>query len=151
MGNSRYTSPSTTVNREKQLTTPRRLSWDELKKICSLGLCFSCDEKYTPEHRCKQPQLFIMESENDEAEEEKTEEEESGQAPEITLHALSGWDTSTTLRLHPKLRGQGLVALVDIGSTHNFIGEKVAQGLKLKEMMMKPFDVQVTNGSPLIC
>lgn len=73
------------------------------------------------------------------------------QAPEITLHALSGWDTSTTIRLRATVKGQGLVALVDSGSTHNFIGEKVAHGLKLKETTMKAFDVTVANGSPFRC
>lgn len=81
------------------MTTPRRLNWDELKKKCSLGLCFSWDEKYAPGHKCKQPQLFIMESEQNEAEDDKDEWEEEVQTPEITLHAFSGWDSPTTIRL----------------------------------------------------
>lgn len=134
---------------EKQGTTPKRLSWEELKKKRSLGLCFSCDERYTPGHRCKQPQVFVMEGEDNETEEEGEELAGGDQPPEITLHALSGWDAPTTIRLHAKVHNQRLLALVDSGSTHNFISERAAQKLRLKVTTTRPFTVKVANGAPL--
>lgn len=140
----------TTTLSEKPAPSPKRLSWDELKKKRSLGLCFSCDEKYSPGHRCKQPQLFIMEgAEDDKSEPEEVEEE--GDTHEITLHALTGWNAPKTIRLHAKIKNQHLLALVDSGSTHNFISDKMVQGIKLQAAVTKPFEVRVANGSPLRC
>lgn len=137
---------------DKQATVPKRLSWEELKKKRSLGLCFSCDERYTPGHRCKQPQLFIMEvGDEDDTETEKEELADDAHSPEITLHALTGWDAPTTIRLHATIKSQNLLALVDSSSTHNFINERVAQNLGLVETETTPFQVLVANGSPLQC
>uniref|UniRef100_A0A0D3BQN0 Ty3 transposon capsid-like protein domain-containing protein n=1 Tax=Brassica oleracea var. oleracea TaxID=109376 RepID=A0A0D3BQN0_BRAOL len=43
---------------------PKRLNWDEMKRKRSLGLCFSCDERYTPGHICRTSQLLLMEGED---------------------------------------------------------------------------------------
>lgn len=58
--------------------------------------------------------------EEDDESEESTRVEEA----EMTLQALTGWDTPQTLRM--------LVALIHSGSTHNFISEKVANKLNLQ-------------------
>ncbi|KAG7588776.1 Reverse transcriptase domain [Arabidopsis suecica] len=130
--------------------TPKKLSWEELKKKRSLGLCFSCDERYTPGHKCKQPQFFIMEGENegDDEDDEKIGEEEK---PEISMYALEGVDTTSTIRIRASIRKQRLIALIYSGSTHNFIGEKAVRGMNLTAKPTKPFSVKVANGSPLVC
>lgn len=131
--------------------TPKKLSWEELKRKRSLGLCFSCDERYTPGHRCKQPQLFLMEGEHESDDESGDEETVEEQKPEITMYALAGWDSTRTLRIHASIQKHKLVALIDSGSTHNFISDKVARELKLPPTATSPFTVRVANGSPLIC
>lgn len=121
-----------------------------MKRKRSLGLCFSYDDKFAPGHKCKQPQLFIVESaqDGDNSDEDQNEEE---QQPEISLHALTGWDTPSTLRLHTKIEQQHLLALVGSGSTHSFISDKAAHRLHLSAMHTTPFTVQVANGTPLKC
>lgn len=106
---------------------PRRLRWDELNKKKGLGLCFSCDEKFIPRHKCKQPQLSIMEGENDEEEEEMGEEKDEDHNPEISVYALTGWNAPKTIRLLTRIGKYELTALVDSGSTHNFVSEKIAR------------------------
>lgn len=61
-----------TRNRDSHNQTPKKLSWEELKRKRSLGLCFSCDERYNPSHKCQKSQLILMEG--DDAEEEDEEE-----------------------------------------------------------------------------
>lgn len=56
--------------RDRAEPTPKKLNWDEIKAKRSLGLCFSCDERYMPGHKCKQAQLLLMEGENGEEYEE---------------------------------------------------------------------------------
>ncbi|XP_010474544.1 PREDICTED: uncharacterized protein LOC104754084 [Camelina sativa] len=132
-------------------TPPRKLSWEELKKKRSLGLCFSCDDNFFPRHKCKQPQLFIMESEADGEEVAVETTEEVDQSPEITLHALTGWDAPTTIRLRADIGKHHLLALVDSGLTHNFISLKAAQRLRLQFTPTPSFWVRVANGEPLTC
>lgn len=50
----------------------RRMSDAEYNRRRELGLCFRCEEKYGPNHRCKNKQLrvILMEEEDDEAQEE---------------------------------------------------------------------------------
>lgn len=129
---------------------PKRLSWDELKRKRSLGLCFSCDERYTPDHRCQKSQLLLIEGLEDEDDEgdgdaPATEAEE----PEITLHALTGWGSPKTIRTHAEIHNQKLIALIDSGSTHNFITDKVANRLNLQLTPTKPFHVRVVDGHPV--
>ena len=44
-----------------------------------------------------------------------------------------------------------VVVLIDSGSTHNFISEKIANLLQLPMVPTKPFNVKVANDGPLKC
>ncbi|RVW64851.1 hypothetical protein CK203_065533 [Vitis vinifera] len=95
----RRTQPNTpqiqrnTQQNSKGSLTTKRLSWEEIRKKRSLGLCFSCDERYTPGHKCRQPQLLLMEGESG-WEASEMEEPLVEQEPEISLYALAGWSES---------------------------------------------------------
>uniref|UniRef100_A0A0D3DKZ2 Uncharacterized protein n=1 Tax=Brassica oleracea var. oleracea TaxID=109376 RepID=A0A0D3DKZ2_BRAOL len=127
--------------------TPRKLSWEEVKRKRTFCIC---DEKYAPGHKCANPQIFIMEGIDDhDSDDADTEEEDT--TPEITLNALTGWDSPTTMRLLAIISNHDLHALVDCGSTHNYVSEKMVIELKLQETPTKPFDIHVANGTPLRC
>jgi hypothetical protein len=71
--------------------------------------------------------------------------------PEISLHALSGWTTYKTMRVLEKIGPYEMIVLIDSGSTHNFISEKVANMLQLPVVPTDSFNVRVANGGPLKC
>ncbi|CAN6827391.1 unnamed protein product, partial [Brassica oleracea] len=61
--------------RDQPSPAPKRLNWNEMKRKRSLGLCFSCDERYTPGHICRTSQLLLMEGayvDDDDDDEETT-------------------------------------------------------------------------------
>ena len=62
----------------------KRLTWDEMQKRRAQGLCFNCDEKFTPGHRCRGPQLLLLErsSNIDSLDDEEVEDHQEAQ-PEI--------------------------------------------------------------------
>ncbi|KAL6331615.1 hypothetical protein AAG906_011555 [Vitis piasezkii] len=152
----RRTQPNTpqiqrnTQQNSKGPLTTKRLSWEEIRKKRSLGLCFSCDERYTPGHKCRQPQLLLMEGESG-WESSEMEEPLVEQEPEISLYALAGWSESRTMRIYAQIGQHQLVALIDSGSTHNFISEKMATMLQLPVVPTRPFPVRVANGTPMQC
>nr|GEW04574.1 hypothetical protein [Tanacetum cinerariifolium] len=43
-------------------TTMKWLTWDEMQKKRAQSLYFNCDEKFSVGHKCKGPQLLVMES-----------------------------------------------------------------------------------------
>jgi len=64
----------------------KRLSWDEMQKRRAHGLCFNCEEKFTPGHRCRGPQLLLLEGCCEYPNGDDTESSMEFQ-PEISLHA----------------------------------------------------------------
>ena len=78
-------------------------------------------------------------------------EDDNGKEPEITLHALTGWIVPRTMRIKAIIGAHEVVALIDSGSTHNFISDRVAETLCLPVKPTTPFTVRVANGERLSC
>ncbi|KAJ0085655.1 hypothetical protein Patl1_07500 [Pistacia atlantica] len=55
------------------------------------------------------------------------------------------------MRVTAKIGTYEVVVLINNGSTHNFISDKVAALLRLPLVPTKPFNVRVANGQPLKC
>ncbi|XP_075666464.1 uncharacterized protein LOC142636214 [Castanea sativa] len=66
---------------------------------------------------------------------------------EITLYALIGTPTPGTMRVRGKINSNGLVILIDTGSTHNFVDVSLVSGLQLRKDVSKILEVKVANGS----
>lgn len=66
---------------------------------------------------------------------------------EITLYALVGTPTPGIMRVRGKVNGNGLVILIDTGSTHNFVDASLVSGLQLRVDVSKVLEVKVANGS----
>ncbi|XP_052203064.1 uncharacterized protein LOC127808530 [Diospyros lotus] len=143
----------------------KRLSWDEMQKRREQGLCFNCNEKFTPGHKCKVAQSFLIEVEEPPEEEEYAESDpqmpydmpaansgvEAEDLPEVSLHALAGSAGPQTMRVTAMLKGKVASLLIDNGSTHNFISTKVAHKLQIPTTIIEPFEVRVASGERLAC
>ncbi|CAA0815745.1 Eukaryotic aspartyl protease family protein, partial [Striga hermonthica] len=135
----------------------RRLSPEEVKRRREKGLCFKCEEKFTPGHQCKQ--AFIIEVANSDGEESKVEEEphqgDEVEVPEeeaeISMHAMAVIRGPRTMRFPAWVKDRRVIVLVDNGSSHNFINADLSQKLKLPTTKIEPFEVRVANGERLQC
>ena len=67
----------------------------------------------------------------------------------ISLHALWGTAGCQTVRVVGRIKKQSLVMLVDLGSTHNFIDQKVAKRLNCKTQAITRLNVTMVNGEVL--
>jgi len=65
--------------------------------------------------------------------------------PEITLHALTGWTAPKTMRVTTKTGSHAIFTLIDSGSTHNFISERMANLLRLPVVSTKAFTVVTSS------
>lgn len=104
--------------------TIKQFSWDKMQKKRAQGLCFNCNEKFTTCHKCRKPQLLLLERDLGVKEDSHMTNE-----PGISLHALTGWSTARAMRITPRICNQKSVVLIDNKSTHNFISEGITNGL----------------------
>ncbi|XP_052203138.1 uncharacterized protein LOC127808607 [Diospyros lotus] len=141
----------------------KRLSWDEMQKRHEQGLCFNCNEKFTPGHKCKVAQSFLIEVKEPPEEEEYEESDphvpfdipaansgvEAEDLPKVSLHALAGSAGPQTMQVTAMLKGKVASLLINNGSTHNFISTKVAHKLQIPTTIIEPFEVRVASGERL--
>lgn len=86
------------------------------------GLCYRCGEKYTPGHRCATLKNLEI---SEEAEDTQPEEEnmlcQNEETAEISLHAILGLSSHSTMKVKGMIANKLVMILIDSGSTHNFI------------------------------
>ncbi|XP_077225019.1 uncharacterized protein LOC143858248 [Tasmannia lanceolata] len=116
------------------------------------GLCFNCDEKFVPGHRCKTMQVFILAREDDETtpDDEGTTENEDN-IPKVSLYALASVTSAQTMRLQAFIKKQVVSVLIDTDSTHNFVAAELVQRLGYSMKLGPSFEVLVANGNKLRC
>ena len=64
----RPTTDSPSPTEFKAAPSMKRLTWVEMQKRRAQGLCFNCDEKFTAGHKCRGPQLLLLEGHTDNSE-----------------------------------------------------------------------------------
>ncbi|XP_061357641.1 uncharacterized protein LOC133301946 [Gastrolobium bilobum] len=141
----------------------RKLSTAEMAEKREKGLCFYCDEKFSRSHVCKGKMfILVMQEDGDDPplpeetllELEQVAEELGGEAlltPEISLHAMAGQHSTSTLRVTGRISNATVQILVDGGSTHNFIQERLVKFLGLEIIPTQKFQVLVGNGERMGC
>ena len=90
------------------------------------GLCYNCDDKWSPNHKCKGAKLFLLEGLdfgpelnqgfqitklNGELEVEAVLHDNRMEEVEIALYSLIGNPTPGTMRVKGKIEKEGLVIL----------------------------------------
>jgi hypothetical protein len=128
----------------------KKISFEEMKEHREKGLCYNCDEKFRPGHKCKSLTLFLIDG-NDYCDEDMDCSPDSNaiQHPEISLHAIAGATNPETMRVTGYYHNKPLYILLDSGSTHNFLDPSVASKLNLPISCKTSFDVMVANGDRL--
>ncbi|XP_028771630.1 uncharacterized protein LOC114728840 [Neltuma alba] len=99
------------------------------------GLCYTCDAKILPAHRCPNRQLMMLLNEDDK--DIPFIEEVEIKEPEVTLHhlslhALRGTQGPTTIQFNGEIQGTKVQILLDGGSSdNNFLHPRIVQHLKI--------------------
>jgi len=147
------------------LVAVKRLSPAELQSRREKNLCYYCDERYRPGHKCKREFMLLIAEPDDPAMDEldlsllhiddptpnNPPEPPDTTAAQISLHALMGHSISQTLKVLGHVNASPVAVLVDSGSTHNFIQARIAKFLGLQVTPAQGFHVLVGNGEELAC
>ncbi|KAL0378423.1 UNVERIFIED_CONTAM: Transposon Ty3-G Gag-Pol polyprotein [Sesamum radiatum] len=148
-----------------------RLTPAEMQAHRAQGLCFNCNEKFAPGHKCKAKQFLLLlpgESALDSVSSLDIEPDSPPPPPlppsflsadsipdPIHFHlsdaAVSGPVSPRTLYLRGCILGHFVTVLVDLGSSHNILQPRVAAFLELPNSLVAFFHVLVGNGASLSC
>ncbi|KAL2461068.1 Uncharacterized protein Adt_44488 [Abeliophyllum distichum] len=93
--------------------------------------------------------ILVDEEEEEEVEKDMLAEEEDMGVMQISLNALMGTFVHKTIRIPGKVRGRNIYILIDSGSTHSFIDDKLVQALGFQTDKSRPLTVTVANGQKL--
>jgi hypothetical protein len=106
-------------NNAPYFKTPQQL--EERKEK---GLCFNCDSKYSKGHMCGEKQLFYIDCEEEEEQEQEPSLDENVEAilseeltPMISCNALAGIITPQTLKIEGYIKKEKVIVIIDYGST----------------------------------
>jgi hypothetical protein len=117
----------------------------------SCGLCFNCDEKFVPGHRCHK--LFLIEGlyeEDDEGADSLNEfDRDTLDEPRISLHAINGSPTPRTMRVLGRMGTHQVTTLMDTGNRHNFLNSTLAERMGLQPTKGARLLVTMANGKKL--
>lgn len=137
--------PSPSFNTKAHNYTPptlqshwKILSISEMRARREKGLCYNCDEPFTPGHKCKTPHIYLLMAEDEEAAYSSSQvdhtnaEDDVDEAVELSLNAMVGSSGVRTLKVQGFSGKHKLLILIDTGSTHSFISDSLAFKLKCK-------------------
>ena len=140
----------------------KKITATQMEERKKKGLCYNCDDKWAPEHKCKQATLFLLEGaemtsdpncntqfveiDNRGCMARRHEEEAE---LEITLYTLVGSLTIGTMRVKGRVKTVSLAILVDSGSTHNFIDAAVVSVIHGPVNESQILEVKVANSDTI--
>nr|GEV11618.1 hypothetical protein [Tanacetum cinerariifolium] len=114
------------------------------------GLCFRCDGKFGPGHRCPKKSLhvlFLYEDDEEEADDYHEDKEHVHlDAEEVSMHSVVGITTPHTMKLRGIIKGYEVVFLIDGGATHNFLSVRLVKPLGLRIMGKRDMGINLGNG-----
>ncbi|XP_057425934.1 uncharacterized protein LOC130719329 [Lotus japonicus] len=133
----------------------KKISPAEIQLRREKNLCYFCDEKFSPAHKCPNRQVMLLqldETDEDPTDDQETVTEEDSKEDDthhLSLNALRGSNGVGTIRFTGQVGGIQVKVLVDGGSSDNFIQPRVAQVLRLPVEPVPKFRVSVGNGQIL--
>jgi len=132
----------------------RRLTQAEQEERRRLGLCYNCDEKFGRGHNRVCKRLFLLDSviEDDTDDGAAADEDAAGEeTPHFSLNAIAGVSFSDTMQIQVAMGAAVFTALLDSGSTHNFIAEDAALRTGLPLQRRPRLMATVANGERVSC
>ncbi|XP_078431081.1 uncharacterized protein LOC144702930 [Wolffia australiana] len=120
------------------------LTGEEFQKRREKGLCYNCNEKFGPGHRCKKTLQILIVSEEEQNKldpniSDIVEVEENAIPPEaqllsahVSLNSVLGWTNPRSIKLKGELQGKDITVLIDSGASHNFLRAEIVEEFHFK-------------------
>jgi hypothetical protein len=130
----------------------RRLTPTEMAERRRQGLCYNCDEQFVRGHKC--PRLFFLEVVDPEEDVPNLLDDPppvTDAEPFISLNAITVIRGEDTMQVRVTIGTQEFTALLDSGSTTNFISHAAGRAARLLFQSGDGAYVRVANGDRVDC
>jgi hypothetical protein len=128
----------------------KRLTMEEQAERRRLGLCYNCNEPYSRGHNQVCRRVFYIDGfELEDASQEADAVDTS--APLFSLRGVAGMPICDSMQVRVQVGVVTLTALLDTGSTHNFIAEAAASRTGLAVQTSPRLTATVANGERIVC
>lgn len=132
-----------------------KLTESQISEMKRLGLCFTCEEKWSRQHWCPNRSLQVLTVINGvemeivdqslvELEEESVHSESTMMA--LSLNSFLGNSSPTTTKVRGSINRNRVVVMVDSGATHNFISPATVAKCKLTTTTDANWEVLLGTG-----
>jgi hypothetical protein len=129
---------------------------------CARGLCEKCAEKWSYRHHCApQVQLHAIhecwdlfpdeESSEDFCDSPQQSEDSAQLCLFLSEAAVSGVDSSRSMKMVGLVQGHPVMILIDSGSSHSFLSASVVELMHGAVPLLHPLSVAVSNGEKVLC
>ncbi|CAD6336222.1 unnamed protein product [Miscanthus lutarioriparius] len=124
------------------------------------GLCIHCGEKWSRDHRCSENiQLHVLQEfwdicHNDASSDDSQPAKEPTEAQillAVSLAALNGSATASTMQFQGAIQGLPVKILLDSGSSHTFVSFALSSRLTGQTSLPVPLRVKIADGQVLDC
>lgn len=150
--------PTTPPNPNPSPLAIKKLNPSQMQERRAQGLCYNCDEKYIPGHKCSTPKFLLFMTEDDDCCDDNSLPEPANNDTDpdplhfqLSSQAMIGHTSPRVLKFHGLIAGLQVSILVDTGSSHNIIQPRIANYINLSLSSIKPFIIMVGNGEHLTC
>lgn len=132
-----------------------RLTDTQIAEKKRLGLCFTCEEKWSRQHWCPNRALQVLTVVNgiemEILDQSLIEVEDGVEGTEAAMMGLSlssflGLSSPTTTKLRGLIQKNSVVVMIDSGATHNFISPAAVRNLHLKTTRYDNLNVLLGTG-----
>ncbi|XP_022848903.1 uncharacterized protein LOC111371244 [Olea europaea var. sylvestris] len=137
----------------KAASSFKKLSDVELQLKRERGLCYRCDEKFQPGHKCRNKELHVLVVQGEEEGEELGNvqvdegETEVGEVVELSINSVVGLNAPKSMKLKGTICGHSVIVLIDCGATHNFISVDLAAQLQIPTVPTHGYGIIMGTGS----
>nr|GEX96232.1 hypothetical protein [Tanacetum cinerariifolium] len=129
----------------------RRMTESEYADKKAKGLCFRCDGKFGPGHRCPDKTLQVLMISEDDAETEEEQDHVHLDTVEVSAYFVAGITSHHTMKLRGTIQGFAVVVLIDSGAAHNFVSLKLVEPLNLCVTGSRKTGITLGNGGVDAC
>ena len=155
-------SINTHINRS-QSTQPtphtlpiKHLSLIQMQERKALGLCYNCDDKFLPGHKCSTSHFLPLLDDTEPVPEilhtpPDLDETEDMIHFHLSPHAITRNFSPQTLKFQGLIHNLPVTVLIDSGSSHNILQPHIAKHLHLPIQPSPPFRVMVGNDAFITC
>lgn len=138
----------------------RKLTNEEMQDKIKKGLCFRCEEKFGPNHVCRNKKfhmLLVTKEEVDDEDgslkgKEKMEEGNEGtKTLRLSMFTLAGLTTKKSWKVWGHIGDEKVIFMLDCGASHNFLAQELIGRCGLKSVATPTYVVEIGDGRRLRC